>query len=104
MPTNDKSPLIAVLKRIADALEQQGSADDLLSVAEVAGLLRIDADKVRGHIRAGKLRGHNLNAGGSRPHIVVRRSSVYEFLDGLTVEPPTTKRRAKKSLDPGDWA
>ena len=97
--------LVALLTRVADALEQQGSADDLLNVADVAALLRISDDKVRDHIRAGRLRGYNLNNGSTRPHVIIKRSAVYEFLETL-VEPPPPQRKQKaiKRFDPGDWA
>ena len=51
MPTNRKSPLIAVLERIADALEQQNAAlasgERTLTVADVAKALKVSPEKVR---------------------------------------------------------
>jgi excisionase family DNA binding protein len=92
------------LERIADALESHGSSDDLLSVAEVAAMLGISDDKVREHRRDGRLRGYNLNKGSSRPHILIKRASVYEFLETLVETPPTRKQKSSKRFDPGDWA
>lgn len=83
------------------------SPDDLLSVADVAAMLHISNDKVRGYVRAGRLAAADLNRGNERPHFVIRRSAVYDFLDSLAVVPDSPRHsRAKRNghYDAGDWA
>ena len=93
------------IESIAGSLKECASPDGLLSVADVASILHISDDKVREHIRTGRLRSYNLNYGGSRPHILIKRAAVYEFLETL-VDAPSTHRKIKagRRFDPGDWA
>lgn len=80
------------------------SSDDLLTVSEVAAMLHISDDRIRDYIRRGSLRAYDLNHGGNRPHHVVKRSSVYEFLETLTVQPVRRPVKANCKSGAGDWA
>lgn len=60
--------------------------DQLLTVPEVAGYLRIDPESTRRWLREGKLAGINLGRG---PGWRIRRGDLAQFLD----ERSTTRRR-----------
>jgi hypothetical protein len=85
------------------AAECERQPDDLLSVADVAALLHVSDDRVRDFIRRGQLRAFDLNKGSTRPHHIVKRAAVFEFLETLAVELPRRARRLDDT-DAGDWA
>lgn len=96
------------LDRIAEALEKLATpraADDLLSVSDVAAMLHVSEDRVRLAARNGALTAYDLNKGGSRPHYLIKRSAVYDYLDAShEVEKPKRRTKHKQRDDAGDWA
>ncbi|WP_197529127.1 helix-turn-helix domain-containing protein [Aeoliella mucimassa] len=85
----------AVLVDCLASLPSDGPADpDTLSPSDVARILGVDADTVRGWIRNNELRAANI-ANGNRPRWIITRQELDSFLANRQ-EQPTTARRASR--------
>jgi excisionase family DNA binding protein len=67
------------------AMLPKGASDDLLTVTEVAGRLKVNRDKVLGWIHYSRLRAANTAKGAlGRPRWRIKKSDLEDFLAGRT--------------------
>lgn len=67
---------------------------------EIAKLLRVSPDTVRGWIRSGELKASDLSATrGGRPSFRINEDSVRQFLALRSVSPPPKPTRRRKQRD-----
>ena len=79
----------------------------MLSVRDVADKLDIRAERVRGLIRAGRLRALNLSPNVAAPRYVIDPADLDRFIENASRPPepptrtqPTPRRPRKREIDP----
>jgi hypothetical protein len=79
-----------------DAVKIEPIASRGYTVRDVAGLLRVGEDKVRGWVKRGEVVAVNTADGGCRPRYVITPDALAAFLRGRQAGPPPKPSPRKK--------
>ena len=69
---------------------------EFLTVNDIAKMLKVQPDKVRGFVHRKELKASNIGAKSTRPRWIIARADFEAFLDARSNQQPAKKKPTRK--------